>query len=184
VGVNRFFVQLIRDGAKSGPRLVRWLSASEAAQKFTYGEVTHWLRPDGAGDVHFEGRVQRFYLEWDRGTVRLPDLMEKCRSYARYFAAIERRGTDLDAAPHVLVATVSPQREDAIWRVLRSTFGEVAVGPISFLTSVDTLVERVGPFGPAWRSYGASERIRWPTPATPPKVSDPSAGVSAKARTR
>src|SRR3970282_2068615 len=73
VGVNRFFVRLIRDGAKGGPRLVRWLSASEAAQRFTYGEVSHWLRPDGAGDVHFQGKVRRFYLELDRGTVKLPD---------------------------------------------------------------------------------------------------------------
>jgi len=78
-GVNRFFVRLIRDGVKGGPRLVRWLSASEAAQKFTYGEVTHWLRPDGAGDVHSQGRVRRFYLEWDRGKVKWPDMIEKFR---------------------------------------------------------------------------------------------------------
>jgi hypothetical protein len=183
VGVNRFFVRLIQDGARGGRRLVRWLSASEAAHRFTYGEATHWLRPDGAGDVHFQGRVQRFYLEWDRGKVKWPDLVEKCRSYAMYFAALGRRGTELIATPRALVVTVSPQREEAIWKVLQMSFAEVGIPPTLFLTSVDALVERVGPFGPAWRSCGASERVLWPGWAAPAKVSDPSAGVGTRAET-
>jgi hypothetical protein len=180
VGVNRFFVRLIRDGA-TGRRLVRWLSASEAAQRFTYGEVTHWLRPDGAGDVHFQGRVRRFYLEWDRGTVRWPDMIEKFRSYAMCFAALRRRGTELHATPRVLVVTVSPQREDAIWRIVQASFDEVGVRPTPCLTSVNSLVQRVGPFGPAWRSLGASDRVPWLNRTALPTESDPSAGASPKA---
>jgi len=184
VGVNRFFVRLIRDGAKGGPRLVRWLSASEAAQRFTYGEVTHWLRPDGAGDVHFQGQVRRFYLEWDRGTVKWPDMIEKFRSYAMYFVALQRRGTDPDATPHVLVVGVSPQREDAIWKVLQASIAEVGLQPTPFLTSVDTLVTRVGPFGLAWRSHGEPDRVVWLGRRERLSGSDPSAGASRRTRPR
>ncbi len=119
VGVNRFFVRLIADGAKDGPRLIRWLSASEAAQRFTYGEVTHWLRPDGAGDISWRGEVRRFYLEWDRGTVKLPDLMEKCRLYAAYYASLARRQVDDRSLPYVLAVTTSPLRENILWSVRR-----------------------------------------------------------------
>lgn len=183
VGVNRFFVRLIRDGAKSGPRLVRWLSASEAAHRFTYGEVTHWLRPDGAGDVHFEGRVRRFYLEWDRGTVKWPDMIEKLRVYAAYYADLARTGVAEERRPMTLVVTSSPQREDAIWKVVKASFAAVGVKPTAFLTSVDTLLERVGSLGPAWRSSGAPERTLWPVRAAQPTVSDPSAGVGTGAET-
>jgi DNA-binding MarR family transcriptional regulator len=184
VGVSRFFVRLIRDGAKGGPRLVRWLSASEAAQKFTYGEVTHWLRPDGAGDVHFQGRVRRFYLEWDRGTVKWPDMIEKLRVYAAYYAYLARAEVPESNSPSALMVTASPQREDAIWKVLRLSFAEVGLQPTPFLTSVGTLVERVGPFGLAWRSHGEPDRVVWLGRRERPAGPDPSGGARARARPR
>jgi DNA-binding MarR family transcriptional regulator len=184
VGVNRFFVRLIQDGAKGGPRLVRWLSASEAAQKFTYGEVTHWLRPDGAGDVHYQGRVRRFYLEWDRGKVKWPDMIEKLRVYAAYYAHLARAEVSESRTPNALVVTSSPVREGVLWRAIRAAFDEAGVKPTPFLTSVGMLVERVGPFGLAWRSQGASDRVLWPGRAAPPRVSDSSAGASRGTRPR
>ncbi|MDO8612559.1 MAG: replication-relaxation family protein [Dehalococcoidia bacterium] len=161
VGVNRFFVRLIRDGAKGGPRLVRWLSASEAAQRFTYGDVTHWLRPDGAGDVHYEGRVRRFYLEWDRGTVKLPDLMEKCRLYAAYYAYLARTGIAESLKPSALVVTSSPPREGVLWRAIVAAFDEVKASPCYFFTTVDTLIGRAGPLASVWRTLKSDERVSW-----------------------
>ncbi|MDO8616487.1 MAG: replication-relaxation family protein, partial [Dehalococcoidia bacterium] len=184
VGVNGFFIRLIQGKDNNGRRLVRWLSASEAAQKFTFGEVTHWLRPDGAGDLHCQGRVRRFYLEWDRGTVRLPDMVEKFRAYAAYFAGLQHRGTKLPASPRVLVVTVSPLRENIIWQGLDATFAEAAAEPAPFLTSVDTLVERVGPSGPVWRSSGSPDRVFWLGGRGLLAGLDPSAGASARAKPR
>ena len=37
-----------------------WLSASEAAQRFTCGDVPHWLRPDGAGTSTGRARCGAF----------------------------------------------------------------------------------------------------------------------------
>jgi hypothetical protein len=162
VGVNRFFVSLIRDSVKGGPRLIRWLSASEAAQKFTYGEVTHWLRPDGAGDIYWNGRLWRFYLEWDRGTVKLPDVVEKCRLYAAYLATLARKQVDGRSLPDVLAVTTSPVRENVIRRALDSALEEVSRPPALFLTSVAPLFHRLGPFGVVWHDADGSARRRWP----------------------
>jgi len=158
VGVNRFFVRLIADGGRDGPRLVRWLSASEAAQRFTCSDVVHWLRPDGAGDVYWQGRVRRFYLEWDRSTAGLPDLMEKCRSYAAYYGSSARSGDD--SGPDVLIVTTSAGRENLIWRTLAVAFGEN--GPLGhILTSTDPLVSSVGPTTDVWRRTESPIRARW-----------------------
>ncbi|MDP2674620.1 MAG: replication-relaxation family protein [Dehalococcoidia bacterium] len=162
VGVNGFFIRLIQGKDNNGRRLVRWLSASEASQKFTYGEVTHWLRPDGAGDVHFEGNVRRFYLEWDRGTVRLPLLVEKCRLYAAYYAYLARAGVPDSHRPSSLVVTNSPLREGILWRALDSALEEVSRPQARFLTSVAALIHRLGPFGVVWHGADGSARRRWP----------------------
>jgi hypothetical protein len=161
VGVNRFFVRLIQDGARGGPRLVRWLSASEAAQRFTYGEVSHWLRPDGACDVHFQGRVRRLYLEWDRGTVKLMDLVEKCRLYAAYYAYLARAEVPESHRPSALVVTSSPPREGVLWRAIMAAFDEVKASPCYFFTTVDTLIGRAGPLAPVWRTLESTERVGW-----------------------
>lgn len=159
VGVNRFFVSLIVAGAKGGPRLVRWLSASEAAQKFTCGDVPHWLRPDGAGDVQWQGNARRFYLEWDRGTARLPDLLEKCWLYAAYYANLARTG--VESGPDVLIVTTSPVREDIIWRTLTMAFVEANDSVSHVLTSTDPLVTHMGPMAAVWRRAGSLARVCW-----------------------
>ncbi|MDI6857186.1 MAG: replication-relaxation family protein [Dehalococcoidia bacterium] len=161
VGVNRFFVRLIADGAKNGPRLIRWLSASEAAQRFTYGEATHWLRPDGAGDIYWQGEIHRFYLEWDRGTVKLPDLVEKCRLYAAYYASLARTGVPERNRPTTLVVTSSPVREGVLWRTVLAAFDDVASSPCHFFTTIDTIIDRTGPLAPIWRRGGDAERGAW-----------------------
>jgi len=164
VGVNRFFVRLIADGARGGPRLVRWLSASEAAQKFTYGEVTHWLRPDGAGDIYWNGEVRRFYLEWDRGTVKLPDMIEKLRVYAGYLARLRLGGCDEARLPTVLIVTASPLRERIVGQSLQAVLKEALVPTDRVFTSLDGLVQRLGPWSRVWLSAGRSERAHWLLP--------------------
>jgi hypothetical protein len=161
VGVNRFFVRLIAEGAKGGPRLVRWLSASEAAQRFTFGDAVHWLRPDGAGDVYWQGRVQRFYLEWDRGTTRWPEMVEKLRVYAAFFAKAGPDGAEEGSLPEVLFVTTSPQREAMAWRCLGDAFSEIGQAPLRFRTSVHTLACSLGPLAEVWRTFGSSRRSLW-----------------------
>ncbi|HWO72216.1 MAG TPA: replication-relaxation family protein [Dehalococcoidia bacterium] len=176
VGVNRFFVRLIADGAKNGPRLIRWLSASEAAQKFTYGEVTHWLRPDGAGDVYWNGRLWRFYLEWDRGTVSWPDMIEKFRAYGGYLARLRLSGCDEAGLPTVLIVTASPLRERVIGRSLQAVLEEAKAPTGRAFTSIDSLVQRLGPWSRVWLAASGRERTHWLLPDAATLKAAPTSG--------
>ena len=160
VGVNRFFVRLIADGGKSGPRLVRWLSASEAAQRFTCGDVPHWLRPDGAGDVYWQGKVRRFYLEWDRGTMHWPQTLNKLHAHASYFECLRRNGPEDNLFPTVLIVTASPARERLIACSLGLVFNPADVGHI--LTSLKTLISSIGPWSQIWLPIEGGKRVSWP----------------------
>ena len=139
-----------------------WLSASEAVQRFTCGDVAHWLRPDGAGDVHLQGKERRFYLEWDRGTVRLPELAEKLRVYAAYCADRCRAGCPDSALPRLLVVTSGPSRENAIWNVLQALSADRSSASSRVFTTLDTLLERLGVLGQIWRSGEGTRHASWP----------------------
>ncbi len=157
VGVNSFFVRLAASGCTSG-RLLRWLNAAESAEWCEYGGKRHRLRPDGSGVVAAGGQIRSFFLEWDRGTMRGPQMMEKFQLYAAYFASRRSKG---DVPPAVLIVTNSPHRENVIWQDLENAFDEVKAKPSRFFTSIDTLVERLGPFGQAWRPFDSVHRVSW-----------------------
>jgi hypothetical protein len=157
VGVNRFFVRLTADIRRCRGEVVRWLSPSEASQKFGSTAGTRWLRPDGAADVLLGRRHARLYLEWDRGTMRLPEIQAKVDSYAAFYASLAEAGA---AHPATLIVTTTPQREAEI----QSLFSEqMASGPAAearglVLSSCSALLDRFGPIGPIWRSLVSSER--------------------------
>ncbi len=161
VGANRFFVRLIAEGGKGRPRLVRWLSTSEAALRFTFGETTHWLRPDGAGDIYWEGKVQRFYLEWDRGTVGWPDMIEKFRTWARWFEKLRREAIDKSISPYLLVVTTNPAREKVIRGLLNRIFQESYLTGAQCFTTTSNLLDVQGAFGCIWREPMSDRRIAW-----------------------
>ena len=107
--------------------------------------------------------MRRFYLEWDRGTMRSPDMVEKFKAYALYFGLTLRHAEERRAAPDLLVVTVSPLREQIIWRLLEENFREIGMTPAACFTSIDSLVERFGPLGAIWRSYGSPSHCRGPS---------------------
>jgi DNA-binding PadR family transcriptional regulator len=160
VGVNRFFVRLVADIRGCRGEVVRWLSASEASQTFGSTGGIRWLRPDGAADVLLGRRRARLYLEWDRGTMRLPEMKEKCCQYAHYFALLAQTGAA--SLPDLLLVTTTPERERGIWEVLDEALHDAGRHQVSFLTSVESLVDRQGPLGPVWCDSAGSARRPWP----------------------
>ena len=111
--------------------------------------------------MHCEGRLRRFYLEWDRGTVSWPDIIEKFRVYAAYYAHLGRTGVPEARRPSALVVTSSPLREGLLWRAIMAAFDEVKASPCYFFTTVDTLIGRAGPLAPVWRTLESTERVGW-----------------------
>ncbi len=175
VGVNSFFVRLATDARANGGRLVRWLNASEAAERFTYCDLERWVRPDGYAEIELDDRARRIFLEWDRGTMFWSKLIEKLQSYAAYFASRERGESGSGTSPDILVVTSSHQRENSVWHLLASAFDGTGASPDHMFTTIDTLVERLGPLAAIWRSSQSSHRISWATKKTPTALDESSA---------
>jgi hypothetical protein len=130
----------------------------EATEQFTCHGKEHSLRPDEYAEVELNGAIRRIFLEWDRGTTRhTKHLREKFENYAHYFATHTE-------PPVLLIVTVSPHRESVIRGLLRDALD--GRHPASVLTSIDSLVERLGPLGNVWRPLGGSSRMSWPGHAT------------------
>jgi hypothetical protein len=154
VGVNGFVVRLIADGRPCGLVVADWLSASEGAQRFTSGGAAHWLRPDAVLRVNWQDRVHRLYIEWDRGTMRWPEMEAKLLVYATFLG---NRDPGCATAPlALLIVTTSPVREEGMRKRLDAPSG-AATANTPILTTTASLAGRLGPLGPIWR-LGASPR--------------------------
>lgn len=156
VGTNSFFVRWLCEIPAGGPALVTWLNAAESAVRLESAGSRRWLRPDGGGMVLADHRAQRFFLEWDRGTERLPVIAFKLARYAEYFRLRRVLGQD---TPTLLFVTTTPQREELVWRVGVITT-EQSIHHL--MTTTASLLERLGPFGAVWRSQAQQHRTRWP----------------------
>lgn len=160
VGVNSFFLAWLDRRPPGSSKLLSWLSAAEAAVRFERGGQRLWLRPDGTGHVLAGGRTCSFFLEWDRGTERLPVLAAKLARYREFFAAQDVLGRE---APSLLLVTTTPNRELLI-RGLASTI----LGPhtVRLCTTTASLLERLGPRAAVWLLHAERPRAAWPPSAT------------------
>lgn len=154
-GANSFFVRCTtRPGVE--PHLVTWLSAFEAATRFDYDGGFRILRPDGFGEVEYQGADHAFFLEWDRDTERNGALDRKIDCYEAYYQT-GRYGR----RPVLLIVTPSPKRENVFWReIFKVSHWGGAVYRRALTTSAP-LVEAQGPFGAIWRSATGPGRHEW-----------------------
>lgn len=157
VGTNRFFVQLVGKCANHGAQVIAWLSATDAAMSLSK-EDGRWIRPDGAADLKWGQEIFRISLEFDRGTMRSPQMGDKLRRYAAYFQSVERE--EMKARREcVLFITTSATREAEIVARFHSFFASNRVSSNLLLTSTLPLIQRQGPFARVWRT---SEGTRLP----------------------
>jgi hypothetical protein len=159
VGVNGFVVRLIDDAMRCGLVVAEWLSASEGAQRFTRDGATHWLRPDAVLRVNRQDRLHRLFIEWDRGTMRWPETLEKLRIYAAFLRLSKPQNSRHAPASALLVITTAPAREEGIRLRIGSALGGAPLPNACFLTSTAALQERLGPLGAVWRSGAAPTRL-------------------------
>ena len=113
--------------------------------------------------------MHRLFLEWDRGTTRRKEhLTEKFQNYANYFAVQSETASRAD----LLIVTVTPQRESVIWGFVESAFGSHQA-TVGVLTSIDSLLDRLGPLATIWRSSDSTHRLSWPTAQSPAVLDTP-----------
>ncbi|MFI5387615.1 MAG: hypothetical protein ACHQ50_16020, partial [Fimbriimonadales bacterium] len=71
-----------------------------------------------------------------------------------------------------LIVTVTPQRESVIWGFVESAFGSHQA-TAGVLTSIDSLLDRLGPLGTIWRSSDSTHRLSWPAGHSPAVLDAP-----------
>jgi Replication-relaxation len=141
LGVNGFFASLAGDARASGgaSALTEWWSERRCAAEF--GGI---VRPDGYGTWAHEGRVTRFFLEYDNGTETTATVAGKLGQYAD-LATAEGAGV------LVLLHLPAPARESA----LRPALLRARAGGVTVATATP---DHGRPAGPVWLPLHAAGR--------------------------
>jgi Replication-relaxation len=124
------------------------------------------MRPDGYG-VYRRGRsVYRFFLEYDRGTSGIRNLLRKLNAYYDYLETGRFR-RDYPRFPDVLVVATSNAAEARFARAIRiASVGRFVPLPVLLTTEWRIFhdpANREGLLGPIWREPDApfDRRRRW-----------------------
>lgn len=141
VGVNGFFTRLVADDAGD---LDVWWPEQRCARR--WGRV---VIPDGYGQWRQNGDEIAFWLEYDRGTERLVDLVDKVYGYAEIadtsWPAVET------SHPWLLFRLPSARRERDLHRIVPQRTG------VPIATAWEAGVP--SPAAAIWRPLGASQRL-------------------------
>lgn len=87
-GVNQFFIDLIAHARHTPDAgMMRWWSERQCAEPLRFGSVSmHRVRADGHG-IYAEGQRRiAFFLEYDRDTESVPQLLDKVKRYEQLTA--------------------------------------------------------------------------------------------------
>jgi hypothetical protein len=158
VGTNRFCVGLLAESARRQIQVIAWLSAADAVMSISSGDRRQ-LRPDAAVDLQWRGARLRLLLEWDRHTMRGPQMNAKLGHYATYFSEKIRQRANGDWPEYLLIVTTSPSREEDIRARFDSAVGTAGLPYLPLLTSTASLIERLGPFAAVWSNGVATGRM-------------------------
>lgn len=156
-GVYQFVASLYRSAsvARAGGRAHRvawWETGPACARQYREVDGWHALRPDAAGEYVAGTRRLRFWLEWDRGTMRRRDLEAKFAAYAHYVRSREWRADGNTPLPHLLVVTSDYGQETRLLAALAAAF---AGGPCALTIRVALLDQLMahGPLAAIWRVW-------------------------------
>jgi hypothetical protein len=146
-GVDTFFVELARKLESVGDdfKLIEWRGAATCARRT--------LRPDGYGIMRCRDQLAGFFLEYDRGTMRISGYLKKLAAYYDCLAS-GRYDQDYDGFPTILVVTVNNAAEERIVQAARAA----RVGRMYSLPLLLTCLWRIhdernsfGALGQIWR---------------------------------
>ena len=159
--VHWFVAVLSRQARSRGWEVVQLDPPRRASRYFRHEETLHSVRPDAFGIVGQGEQAWPFFLEWERRAVRPVTMLARLAPYLRYYSS-HRPIDDHGAQPSVLVVFDDDLAETHFLRVAREEMARTRV-QLPLWVSHTSLLERVGPLGPAWRTPDGSE----PTHAFP-----------------
>ncbi len=167
-GVYQFIASLYgsASSAQTGEQAQRvawWETGRPCARQYREIDGWHALRPDAAGEYLAGTQRLRFWLEWDRGTMRRRDLEAKFAAYAHYVRSREWRADGNTPLPTLLIVTGETGesgQESRVAQALRDTLPE-SVALRVYVTQASLLVTE-GPLAPIWRTWPRQQRISEP----------------------
>jgi predicted transcriptional regulator len=160
-GIYGFFARLAL-AARQQPAqaLCWWETGAVCERRYQVGEHWYNLRPDALAEYRVGEQRFRFWLEWDRGTMNVRDLVTKFSSYAHYIASREwaRESSRLP-----ILVCVAPElaQERRIQRVAQVRLAHIT-GPV-LQTTTAVLLHEHGPLAPIW-SQGLQQRTQASAP--------------------
>ena len=153
--VHWFVAVLSRQARSRGWQVVQLDPPRRASRYFRHEERLNSVRPDAFGIVGQGEQAWPFFLEWERRAVRPVTMTARLAPYLRYYAS-HRPIDDHGAQPSVLVVFDDDLAETHFLRVAREEMARTRVH-LPLWVSHTSLLERVGPLGPAWRTPDGSE---------------------------
>ena len=156
--VHGFVAALAKQASSLGWELSQLDPPIRAARHFRHRGKLRSVHPDAFGILRRHSTIWPFFLKWERRAVRPSTMAARLAPYLRYYSS-DRPADDHGARPAVLVVLRDDVTATHFLRVARERVTEARV-EIPLLVSHESLVEREGPLGRAWRSPDGWEAVR------------------------
>ena len=147
--VHEFIAALAEQAREKGWELMQLDPPQRASHYFRFEDRLRSIQPDAFGVLRRDGRVQPFFLEWERRAIRPSTMARRLAPYLRYYSSkrpVENHGV----LPLLLVVYDNHLAADQFLHVARSEQDQTHLNVPLFVSDNDEL-GRHGPFGRAWQ---------------------------------
>lgn len=151
-GVYGFLAALHRAAPRHEITISWWETGESCERSYPWHSVRRNLRPDAefallpksTASFHY----RRYWLEYDRGTMRRRDLEAKMRTYADYVRAREWVKDGLTNLPRLLFVVPDTGQEQRVSDAVRTSLANL---PLHVLVTTAGHIASADPFAPIWR---------------------------------
>jgi Replication-relaxation len=116
-------------------------------RRYRVGEQWYNLKPDALAEYHVGSQRMRFWLEWDRGTMNVRDLIIKFTSYAYYIISREWAREHM-MLPFLMCIAPDIAQERRLQRVAQAKL--LPGHGLGVWTTTEVLLQEHGPDAPIW----------------------------------
>ena len=149
-GVHAFVAALAEQSRALEWEIAQLDPPHRASRYFRHEGSLRSIQPDAFAVLRKGRTLWPFFLEWERRAVRPATMASRIAPYLRYYST-HRPADDHGARPAVLVVFHDDLAATRFLRVARDEAARTGV-TLPLWVSHRSLVERVGPLGPAWHT--------------------------------
>jgi hypothetical protein len=157
-GVYGFFASLSQVASREQLQgrehhLLWWETGATCERRYPDHEHWHNLRPDAMGEYQAGEWQVRFWLEWDRATMGMRDLVAKFQTYVQYVTS-HAWFKEQHVMPYLLVIVPGKEQEMRIARIAQARL--VNTPGLVIQTTTATRLADLGPLAQIWHQVSPS----------------------------